>query len=117
MVYSARTLALLLALSISLVTTLFLSLVENVQTAALVVAGIISFSSSYLLVFVILEFLIFREINKIYRMLGKLSQRIYSRCISRTKDPHFCGSGFCAYPAGWRHERQKCAYQIFEKSC
>jgi two-component system phosphate regulon sensor histidine kinase PhoR len=75
MVYSARTLALLLALSISLVTTLFLSLVENVQTAALVVAGIISFSSSYLLVFVILEFLIFREINKIYRMLGKLRKK------------------------------------------
>ena len=63
MVYSARILALLLAFSIAIVTTLFLSLVNGVERSALIVAGIISFSASYLLTFVILEFLIFREIN------------------------------------------------------
>jgi two-component system phosphate regulon sensor histidine kinase PhoR len=75
MVYSARTLALLLAISIALVTALFLSLVESVDRNALIVASIISFSSSYLLTFVILEFLIFREINKIYKMVGKLRKK------------------------------------------
>ena len=45
---------------------LFLSLVENVDRSALVVSAMISFSASYLLTFVILEFLVFREINKIY---------------------------------------------------
>ena len=58
MVYSARTLALLLAVSIAIVTTLFLSLIESVGRDALVVAAVISFSATYLLSFVVLEFLV-----------------------------------------------------------
>lgn len=72
--YSARVLALLLAVSISLVTSLFLSLVNDVNLPAVIVAGIISFSVSYILIFVILEYLIFKEINKIYKMLDKLQR-------------------------------------------
>lgn len=87
MVYSARTLALLLAVSIALVTALFLSLVENVDRSALVVAGIISFSASYLLTFVILEFLVFREINKIYKMLGKLRKKELSGIAKEKSGP------------------------------
>ncbi len=75
MVYSARTLALLLAFSIAIVTSLFLSLLESVDNEALAVAAVISFSSSYLLIFVILEFLVFREINKIYKMMEKLRKK------------------------------------------
>jgi two-component system phosphate regulon sensor histidine kinase PhoR len=75
MVYSARTMALLLAVTIAIVTALFLSLVEGVGRQALLVASIISFSVSYLLIFVVLEFLIFREINKIYKLMGKLRKK------------------------------------------
>lgn len=75
MVYSARTMALLLAVLIALVTVLFLSLIDSVNQEALLVAGVISFSGSYLLVYVTLEFLVFREINKIYKMLGKLKKK------------------------------------------
>ncbi len=75
MVYSARTMALLLAVFIALVTVLFLSLVQSVSSEALIVAGVISFSGSYLLIYVVLEFLVFREINKIYKMLGKLRKK------------------------------------------
>lgn len=75
MVYSARILALLLAASIALVTALFLSLFQSVGREALLVAAIISFSSSYLLVFVVLEFLIFREINNVNKMIGKLKKK------------------------------------------
>lgn len=75
MVYSARTLALLLAASVAIITSLFLSLLEGVETSALIVAGIISFSASYLLAFVVLEFLFFREINKIYKMMEKLKKK------------------------------------------
>ncbi len=84
MVYSARTLALLLAVSVAIVTTLFLSLVESVGRNALVVAAVISFSASYLLIFVVLEFLIFREINKIYKMMEKLRKKELSN-ISKEK--------------------------------
>ncbi len=41
----------------------------------LFVAAIISFAGSYLLIYVVLEFLVFREINKIYKMLGKLRKK------------------------------------------
>ena len=75
MVYSARTMALLLAVFIALVTVLFLSLVQSVDRDGLIVAGLISFSGSYLLIYVVLEFLVFREINKIYKMLAKLRKK------------------------------------------
>lgn len=75
MVYSARTMALLLAVFIALVTVLFLSLIQSVSIDALLVAGLISFSVSYLLVYVTLEFLVFREINKIHKMLAKVRKK------------------------------------------
>ena len=75
MVYSARTMALLLAVFIALVTVLFLSLVQSVERDGLMVAGVISFSGSYLLIYVVLEFLVFREINRIYKMLEKLRKK------------------------------------------
>lgn len=75
MVYSARFLALLLAITIAAVTGLFLSLVDDVAQSALIVAVVISFSVSYLTIFVVLEFLIFRGINKIHKMMNKLMKR------------------------------------------
>jgi two-component system phosphate regulon sensor histidine kinase PhoR len=78
MVYSARTLALLLAVSIAIITGLFLSLLDSVSGTALAVATLISFSASYLLFFVTLEFLFFREINKIYKMMEKLRRKEFS---------------------------------------
>jgi two-component system phosphate regulon sensor histidine kinase PhoR len=75
MVYSARTLALLLAVSIAGVTALFLSLINSVEQSALIVATLVSFSVSYLTIYVVLEFLIFRGINKIDKMMGKLMKK------------------------------------------
>lgn len=74
MVYSARSMALLLAVFIALVTVLFLSLTE-VGSTAMLVAGLISFAASYLLIYVAMEFLIFREINKIRKMLAKVRKK------------------------------------------
>lgn len=78
MVYSARTLALLLAVSIAIITGLFLSLLDSVSGTALAVATLISFAASYLLFFITLEFLFFREINKIYKMMEKLRRKEFS---------------------------------------
>lgn len=75
MFYSSRMLALLLALCIAIITTLFLSLIKSVETYALILAFLIGFSVSYLLIFVVLEFLIFREISKIYKMINKLRKK------------------------------------------
>lgn len=73
--YSARTLALLLAACIAIITASFLSLVDGVDAQGIIVAGVISFAGSYLLIFIVLEFLIFREINQIYRMMEKLRKK------------------------------------------
>ncbi|HYG00878.1 MAG TPA: ATP-binding protein [Chryseosolibacter sp.] len=78
MVYSSRVLALLLALCISVITTLFLSLLDSVEFVELVVGFGISFAVGYLLTFLVLEFLIFREINKIYKLMSKLKKKEFS---------------------------------------
>jgi two-component system, OmpR family, phosphate regulon sensor histidine kinase PhoR len=75
MVYSSKVLALLLAICIALVTTLFLTLLEGASIIILLVAFAISFSISYILLFIVLEFLIFREINKIYKLMDKLRKK------------------------------------------
>lgn len=79
MVYSSRGLALLLALCIALITSLFLSLFKSVDLKVLFVAFGISFSVSYLLIFVVLEFLIFRELNNVYKLMEKLKKKELSK--------------------------------------
>ncbi|HET6541585.1 MAG TPA: ATP-binding protein [Chryseolinea sp.] len=88
MVYSSRGLALLLAVCIAIITSLFLSLFKSVDLSALIVAFFISFSVSYLLIFVVLEFLIFREINKIYKLMDKLKKKELSK-IDKQKSAAF----------------------------
>jgi len=75
MLVNARAVALLLGISIAFVTTAFLSLVEGVSFSALLVSVILSFSSSYILIYISLEFTIFREIHKIYHVLDKLKRK------------------------------------------
>lgn len=71
---NSRGVSFLLAITIALVTTAFLSLVE-VHYAALLVTFLLSFSSGYILIKVVLDFLIFNEISKIYNALHKLKKK------------------------------------------
>jgi len=75
MVFSSRIIALLLAACVAIITTAFLSLFPEITSTALIVAFLICFSCSYILGFVVLEFLIFREINKIYGLFDKLRKK------------------------------------------
>lgn len=75
MINNSRVIALLLAACIATVTTAFLSLFDEVTSTALVVTFLISFSATYLLGFIILDFLIFREIDKIYQLFEKLRKK------------------------------------------
>ncbi|GIV38133.1 MAG: hypothetical protein KatS3mg032_2512 [Cyclobacteriaceae bacterium] len=78
MVYSSRTLALLLAFCIAAITAAFITLL-HVSSTVLLVTFLIGFSVSYLLIFTVLEFLIFREINKIHKLITKLRKKELSR--------------------------------------
>jgi two-component system, OmpR family, phosphate regulon sensor histidine kinase PhoR len=75
MVYSPRTLSFLLAASVAVITSLCLSMLKAVSREVMIVAAVISFSSSYILIFAALEFLIFREIDKIYKLMEKLRKK------------------------------------------
>ncbi|MBX2967226.1 MAG: two-component sensor histidine kinase [Cyclobacteriaceae bacterium] len=75
MVYNSRVLALLLAICIAVITTLVLSLFKEADTTMLLVAFGVSFLISCLLIFIALEFLIFREVNKIYKLMEKLRKK------------------------------------------
>ena len=75
MLFNSRGVAVLLGVSIALITTAFMSLVDAVSGYALVVCFMLAFSSSYILISITLEFLVFREVNKIYNMLNKLKRK------------------------------------------
>ena len=75
MLFNSRGVAVLLGASIALITMAFLSLVDGVPGYALLVCFLLAFSSSYILISITLEFLVFREVNKIYAMLNKLRHK------------------------------------------
>ncbi len=78
MFYNSRAVAVLLAFSVAAVTTAFLSLIEGVPMSALWLVFFVSGSSAYLLISIVLEFLFFKEINKIYNVFNKLGNKNYS---------------------------------------
>lgn len=83
MVFNSRALALLCGMTIAGITTAFLSLLPDISRNALIVAAALSFSSGYILVRLIAEFLFFKEIDKIYEALKRIQDQDLS-FLSRT---------------------------------
>lgn len=86
MLINSRAVALLLAICVSMITTAFLSLVQNVGYSALLVAGAISFASTFLLSYFTLEFLIFREIRGLYEGIDKINRKEFKLYIAALKN-------------------------------
>jgi two-component system phosphate regulon sensor histidine kinase PhoR len=82
MLINSRAVALLLALCISAITTAFLSLVQGVSYVALLIAGTLSFASTFLLTYLTFEFLIFREIQKLYDGIDKINRKDFKAFVS-----------------------------------
>lgn len=78
MLTTSRGISFVLAIAISALTVGFLLLMEDSTPILLLVAGGISFSVSYILTQVTLEFLIFKEISNIYGVLEKIQKKDYS---------------------------------------
>ena len=74
MQFNSRAIALMLALCVAIITTAFLYLVPSVSTTAIVIALLLSFASTYILVRLVLEFLFFRQIENIYDSLKKIQE-------------------------------------------
>ncbi len=72
---NSRTLGFLCGAAISFITTFFLSRIPEITESALWVTGIMSFSTSYVMVWLITEFLFFREIDNVYKALDAISDK------------------------------------------
>ena len=84
MILNSRGLGLLLAVCIGVITAAFLSLLPSITDTALVVAFGLAFSSSYILMRLVLEFLFFKEINSIYDALEKIQNEDLSQISEKT---------------------------------
>ena len=78
MILNSRVLSLSLALVVAIVTTAFLGFFKDLNPSIAVVVFIVAFFSSYLLIFLTLEYLVFREIKKIHASLSKLRRQDFS---------------------------------------
>lgn len=90
MKFNSRAIALLLAFSIAVITTAFLLLVPETSNVAVGIAFVLSFSSSYILSRLVLEFLFFRQIENITDELksikeGKLSLKVRKNTVNPLK--------------------------------
>ena len=71
----SRGISLILAIVISGLVTAFLFLIPSSSASTLWAALLLSFSISYLLISISLEFLVFREIGNIYGLLEKIQKK------------------------------------------
>ena len=72
---SPRVLSLVLALLIALITTSFLAFVEGVNKSMLFVVATSTSLTSFFLFLYTIDFIVFREVNKMYRTIQKLKLR------------------------------------------
>lgn len=77
--YDPKAFSFLIALVISVVVSSFLGLIKSIATEAIWVAALSSFVSSFILVYFTLEFLFFREIYQLYRIIGRLKKKDFKK--------------------------------------
>jgi len=86
---NSRGLALILGLFISIITTAFISMVPTVNNTALIIAFLLSFSSSYIFIRLALEFVFFRQIDKIYEDLSSINDAKLDTIKQKTEQKSF----------------------------
>lgn len=85
MLSNSKSVALLIAAAVTIITTSFLSLVEGVPISGLVVVIVLSFSSTYILTYFTVDVFIFGQIEKINNRITKLKAENFSFVEDDTK--------------------------------
>jgi len=75
MIYSSRALALVLSFSVSVITAIFLSFFDSITGKILIVSSLVIFSISFSLVFILLEYVIFRQIEEVGKLISRLKRK------------------------------------------
>lgn len=75
MIFQSKVAASVLAVLIGSITAAFLSLIRETPVAAILTAFFIASAASFLFFYLTLEFVIFRQINRIYKLIGKIRNK------------------------------------------
>ena len=78
MLSNSKSVALLIAAAVTIITSSFLSLVEDVPTGGIIVVVVLSFSSTYILTYFTVDVFIFGQIEKINTRISKLKKEDFS---------------------------------------
>lgn len=78
MLSKSKSVALLIAAAVSIITTSFLSLVNGVPIGGLIVVFVLSFSSSYILTYFAVDVFIFGQIEKINNRISRMKAEDFS---------------------------------------
>jgi two-component system phosphate regulon sensor histidine kinase PhoR len=73
--FNSRLVAFFISLLIATTTAAFLSLLESSTQESIITAFLLAFTSGFLLTYITFEYLIFREINRLYATLDKLRKK------------------------------------------
>ncbi len=91
MLSNSKGVAILIATAVCIITTSFLSLVNDVPIGGLIVVFVLSFSSTYILTYFTVDVFIFGQIEKIYERLNKLKEEKFTNVeedfIPKAKNP------------------------------
>lgn len=84
MLTTSKSISFFLALGITFLIVMALWLLGNLSNQLIWTVGGISFVSVFVLLYFSLEFLIFKEINKIYAVLDKIQKKDFNKAIKRS---------------------------------
>lgn len=91
MLSNSRSVAILIAAAVCIITTSFLSLVDQVPIGGLIVVFVLSFSSTYILTYFTVDVFIFGQIEKIHSRINKLKDEKFTAIeedfIPKKKNP------------------------------
>ena len=85
MFFNSRIAGLFLAAIIALTMAGYLAFLDILSLEAILSTSVITFFTAFLFIFLTLEFVILREINKLYKMLDKLKKKDFKQFVKKIK--------------------------------
>lgn len=86
MFFNSRIAGLILAAIIALTLAGYLAFLDILSLQTIVSTSLVTFFTAFLFIFLTLEFVIFREINKLYKMVDKLKKKDFKQFVKKMKN-------------------------------
>ena len=86
MFFNSRIAGIILAAIIALTLAGYLAFLDILSIKAILSTTLVTFFTAFLFIFLTLEFVILREINKLYKMLEKLKRKDFKQFVKKIKN-------------------------------